>query len=121
MNTYTIALATRLKRKVFRAKNIPPDVLRIADAYLARNGIKLLQHRFYDYGFVLNVECASAEQAINIATGIRMETSRPIRELYPELWKMPSLWNNQPLVLEGSMTKENNNKIEKYYDGLKSR
>lgn len=121
MNTYTIALATRLKRKVFRAKNIPPEVLRIADAYLARNGIKLLQHRFYDYGFVLNVECVSAEQAIDIATGIRMETSRPIRELYPELWRMPSLWNNQPLVLEGSMTKENNNKIEKYYDGLKSR
>ena len=57
MSTYTIALATRLKRKVFRAGNIPVDVMEMIGDALRVNGMHLDGHRFYDYGVVLCVEC----------------------------------------------------------------
>ena len=92
MSTYTIALATRLKRKVFRAGNIP-----------------------------VCVECGGIAEAEKIAELIRKATSRPIRQKYPELWKMPSLWNQSPCIVEGKMDPENMEKIEEYYRNLKSR
>ena len=57
MGTYTIALATRLKRKVFRAGNIPGDVLEMISTVLRQNDASLGGYRFYDYGVVLCVEC----------------------------------------------------------------
>ena len=121
MNTYTIALATRLKRKVFRAKNIPRDVIRLTRIYLEKEGKELLDYKFYDYGFVVCIKCKNNEQPEKAAAGIRKETSRPIRSMYPELWSMPSLWNSRPLVVEGGMTDENMETVQKYYDSLKSR
>ena len=107
MSTYTIALATRLKRKVFRAGNIPVDVMEMIDDALRVNGTHLDGHRFYDYGVVLCVECGGIAEAEKIAELIRKATSRPIRQKYPELWKMPSLWNQSPCIVEGKMDPEN--------------
>ena len=121
MSTYTIALATRLKRRVFRARNIPGDVLRLTSEFLDKNGIKLTQHEFLDYGFVMCVECENREQAEWVAAGVRKATSRPVRDLYPELWSMPSLWNSRPLVIEGGISHENMEKMREYYEKLKSR
>ena len=121
MSTYTIALATRLKRKVFRAGNIPVDVMEMIDDALRVNGTHLDGHRFYDYGVVLCVECGGIAEAEKIAELIRKATSRPIRQKYPELWKMPSLWNQSPCIIEGKMDPENIEKIEEYYRNLKSR
>ena len=44
MSTYTIALATRLKRKVFRAGNIPVDVMEMIGDALRVNGTHLDGH-----------------------------------------------------------------------------
>ena len=77
--------------------------------------------RFYDYGVVLCVECGGIAEAEKIAELIRKATSRPIRQKYPELWKMPSLWNQSPCIVEGKMDPENIEKIEEYYRNLKSR
>lgn len=121
MKTYTIVLATRLKRRVFRAKNIPRDVQGLISEYLDKNGIKISQCKFYDYGFILSIECNDRKQAEKTAAGIRMATSKPIRSLYPELWQMPSLWNSKPLILEGGMSAENIKKAETYYDNLRTR
>ena len=121
MSTYTIALATRLKRKVFRAGNIPVDVMEMIGDALRVNGMHLDGHRFYDYGVVLCVECGGIAEAEKIAELIRKATSRPIRQKYPELWKMLSLWNQSPCIIEGKMDPENMEKIEEYDRNLKSR
>ena len=57
MSTYTIALATRLKRKVFRAGNIPGDVMEMIGDALRLYGTPLDGYRFYDYGVVLCSRC----------------------------------------------------------------
>ena len=71
MGTYTIALATRLKRKVFRAGNIPGDVLEMISTVLRQNDASLGGYRFYDYGVVLCVECGGIAEAEKIAEVIR--------------------------------------------------
>ena len=121
MGTYTIALATRLKRKVFRAGNIPGDVLEMIGTVLRQNDASLGGYRFYDYGVVLCVEYGGIAEAEKIAEVIRKTTSRPIRQKYPELWKMPSLWNQSPCIVEGDMDPDNMQKIEEYYRMLKTR
>ena len=121
MGTYTIALATRLKRRVFRAGNIPVDVMEMIGDVLRSNGTPLGEHRFYDYGVVLCVECGGMTEAERVAELVRKATSRPIRQKYPELWKMPSLWNQTPCIVEGKMDPKNMEKIEEYYRNLKSR
>ena len=121
MGTYTIALATRLKRRVFRAGNIPVDVMEMIGDVLRSNGTPLDEHRFYDYGVVLCVECGGMTEAERVAELVRKATSRPIRQKYPELWKMPSLWNQTPCIVEGKMDQKNMEKIEEYYRNLKSR
>ena len=121
MSTYTIALATRLKRKVFRAGNIPGDVMEMIGAVLKQSDASLDGYRFYDYGVVLCVECGGFTEAEKIAEVIRKTTSRPIRQKYPELWKMPSLWNQSPCIVEGNMGPDNMEKVEEYYRRLKTR
>ena len=121
MSTYTIALATRLKRKVFRAGNIPGDVMEMIGDALRLYVTPLDGYRFYDYGVVLCVECGGMTEAERIAELVRKATSRPIRQKYPELWKMPSLWNQTPCIVEGKMDPKNMEKIEEYYRNLKSR
>ena len=121
MGTYTIALATRLKRKVFTAGNISKDVLEKAEDVFAESGVLLKDHRFYDYGVAFCVECRDRDEALGTADRIRKATSRPIRQMYQELWRMPSLWNQTPFVAEGNLGEENLKRIDKYYDGLKSR
>ena len=61
------------------------------------------------------------EEAAKVSEVIRKATSRPIRQKYPELWKMPSLWNQSPRIVEGKMDSENMEKIEDYYRRLKTR
>ena len=80
MGTYTIALATRLKRRVFRAGNIPVDVMEMIGDVLRSNGTPLGEHRFYDYGVVLCVECGGMTEAERVAELVRKATSRPIRQ-----------------------------------------
>ena len=63
----------------------------------------------------------SEEEAAKVSEVIRKATSRPIRQKYPELWKMPSLWNQSPCIVEGEMDSENMEKIEDYYRRLKTR
>ena len=121
MEIYTIAFATRLKRRVFRAKNIPPDVEALVNTYLSKNGKKPERYIFCDYGMVLSIGCENAGQAGALAAGIRRATSKPVRSLYPELWSMPSLWNSRPLILKGGTDEKNMTKIREYYESLKSR
>lgn len=121
MSTYTIALATRLKRRVFRAGNIPGDVIELIGDSLKSYGGSLKEYKFFDYGVVLSIDCSDAAQAVRIADAVRKATSKPIRQKYPELWKMPSLWNQSPCILEGEMSQTNMEKVEEYYRNLKSR
>ena len=119
--TYTIVLATRLKRRVFQSRRIPVEVVSMAEEVIAGEGAGLLGNEFCDYGISLFVKCESMEKAREIANRIRRATSGPIRAKYPELWKMPSLWNRNPLVFEGDMTPENRTRVTEYYESLKSR
>lgn len=121
METYTIALATRLKRKVFRARNIPDDVIAIAREEVSRQNAALISYEVFDYGIVLYVVCRDRDAAIQIADSVRRATSGPIRHKYPELWKMPSLWNSRPLIEEGGAGPGNDKKVSEYYESLKSR
>lgn len=121
MSIYTIAMATRLKRKVFRSRNIPHDVIVLGQNAFAKEGAELKGYRFYDYGVVMCVECGSKEHALRIANSFRMATSGPVRKEYPELWRMPSLWNSRPLIEEGGMSTENIKRAEEYFESLKSR
>jgi hypothetical protein len=121
MKAYTIALATRLKRRIFNAGNIPLDVIGLIRDVLKERGLALSGYKFYDYGVVLCLECTDQEEAAKVSEVIRKATSRPIRQKYPELWKMPSLWNQSPCIVEGEMDSENMEKIEDYYRRLKTR
>ena len=121
MKAYTIALATRLKRRIFNAGNIPLDVIGLIRDVLKERGLALSGYKFYDYGVVLCLECTDKEEAAKISEAIRKATSRPIRQKYPELWKMPSLWNQTPCIVEGEMDTGNMEKIEEYYRSLKTR
>ena len=121
MKTYTIALATRLKRKVFLAGNIPADVERLSREALNEEGIDIKETLFYDYGYVCCVNAPESIKPEAIAYTIRKSTSRPIREMYPELWAMPSLWNSKAYIEDGELTEAKKKNIEGYYQTLKSR
>ena len=114
------SVSDQIKKKGLQGRKYSRVMEMIGDA-LRVNGMHLDGHRFYDYGVVLCVECGGIAEAEKIAELIRKATSRPIRQKYPELWKMPSLWNQSPCIVEGKMDPENMEKIEEYYRNLKSR
>jgi hypothetical protein len=68
MKAYTIALATRLKRRIFNAGNIPLDVIGLIRDVLKERGLALSGYKFYDYGVVLCLECTDQEEAAKVST-----------------------------------------------------
>lgn len=121
MRTYTIALATRLKRKVFLAGNIPSDVKDIVEDALQKRDAHVKEMKFLPYGCICCVDVPEAIYPDRIAYLIRTSTSKPIRDKYPELWSMPSLWNRKTFIREGMITEDAVREINEFYDSLKTR
>ena len=118
---YIVAIATRLKRKVFLSKNICDDVLALSCRAAAECGINVISHAFVPYGMELVLDCTNEEDAKRAAKAIRYATSGTVRKRYPELWSMPSFWTRDCLVVKWSEEDEPREKINNFYASLKSR
>lgn len=117
----TIALATRLKRKVFLAKGIEQRAeLLIKEASL-NLPLDLIQLDFLPYGFILTASNPKGLATEDIAYYLRKATSSALRHEYPELQSMPSLWTRDFFTCSGGTTESVNEKIRLFYDGIKSR
>ena len=107
MEEYYVVLVTRLRRKVFAARNVRDttrDALSVAAETLQ---LELHDTKFLDEGVVCRI---SAEDDLGIdkrVAKMRLLTSANIRKEYAELWKMPSFWTKKVLVMKEKPSKEN--------------
>lgn len=118
---YMVAMATRLKRKVFLSKNIRKDVLALSCKAAAEYGTDVISYAFIPYGMELVLDCATEEAARRTAKAIRYATSGTVRKRYPELWSMPSFWTRDCLVIEWAEQGNTRKTLDDFYASLKSR
>ena len=118
---YTVALATRLKRKVFLAGNIPVACEAMIRDIVAEEGVTIHSIRFYPYGVLMELESGADKTLDQIITAIRKGTSRKIRIMFPELHRMPSFWTEKYWSAEGGLSDDTVESAEKYFASLKAR
>ena len=118
---YIVAMATRLKRKVFLSGNIRADISNMVRIAADENGCVVKELMFRDYGIAVLLECEDRRAAEQVVRGIRYSTSGTIRRRYPELWGMPSFWTRKTLILETDGWKDSMEEIDRFYASLKSR
>lgn len=124
METYTystIAMCTRLKKKVFLAKGIAEQFLEIITVRILKKGVKITSAEFLPYGVVLEIEHPESLDMKALIREIRLATSKPLRDTYMELWHMPSLWVRDYYFKNSCRTEDVNNEIQAYYNKQKSR
>ena len=121
---YTIALATRLRRRVFTARGVA-EHFEILLAELAESqGWKNLTVRFYDSGVHITLTVSgdsTSASGTDIADAIRTYTSGAIRRAFKELWAMPSLWTKRCYVEEGVGSEETEVKIQRFFETIPTR
>ncbi|MBR7084542.1 MAG: hypothetical protein IKI37_05140 [Oscillospiraceae bacterium] len=119
MDTYTLAFATRLKRRIFNAGGIRNETETMFRDILKQKNIDVISMEFSDYGIVITAKgFASEEDAAKTAKELRIRTSKPLRYQYYELGKMPSLWTENVFIKN---SRADNNEISAYYDKIKTR
>lgn len=121
MNIYTVALATRLKRRVFAAGGIPPFFEKNITVVFSGNGITLKSIRFLDYGVVMEIGSDEELERGRISNLIRRGTSSLIRNEFSELMALPSLWTRQIYFEKGCLDDEKEACIKAFYDSLRTR
>ena len=119
--TYSIAIASRLKRRIFLAGNIPSEFLRLAKAALNENLISIQQYRFYDYGVLLQLNMPDEMSPETAAALIRSSTSKPLRTTFSELWPLPSLWTRKCFIKAGELDGLFVQEAEDFFASLKNR
>ena len=119
--TFTFALATRLKRRIFLAGNIPNEFLRLATEALKEEDITITKHTFYDFGVLLELSLPENTSPDSVATLIRESTSKPLRITFSELWPLPSLWTKKCLIRQGELDENFIREADEFYASLKSR
>ena len=117
----TIAICTRLKKKVFLAKGIAEQFLEIITVRILKKGAKITSAEFFPYGVVLEIEHSESLDMKAFVREIRLATSKPLRDTYMELWHMPSLWIRDYYLKNSCRTEDVNNEIQAYYNKQKSR
>lgn len=118
---YTFVLATRLRRRVFTAKNIPTLCSNLLVDFCKTNGCELIQHGYYDYGLWFSLSLPSWKLVPAIADDFRRYSSGPIRDAFKELWAMPSLWTRRCLIFEGLPSKDSEEMIKEFMDSIPKR
>lgn len=118
---FYIAIATRLKRKIFLAGNITESVRKETYDAAEKNKCRIINCQFRPYGMEFMLDCDTEQTAKQVVKCMRYATSGPVRKRYPELWKMPSLWARKYLIVETDGKFPPNKIVEEYYDSLKSR
>ena len=117
----TIAMCTRLKKKVFLAKGIAEQFLEIITVRILKKGAKITSAEFLPYGVVLEIRHPESLDTKTLVREIRFATSKPLRDTYMELWHMPSLWIRDYYLKNSCRTEDVNNEIQAYYNKQKSR
>ena len=124
MDTYTvstIAMCTRLKRKVFLAKGIAERFTEIITVIILSHDSEITAIEFLPYGAIFELKHPEALDVNALVREIRLATSKPIRDTYMELWHMPSLWIREFYLHNGCKTADTNKEILEYYNKQKSR
>lgn len=122
--TYTIALATRLRRRIFAAKGVAEYLITLLTELAQSQGWKNLTVRFYDSGVRITLTVRDDSVSVsgaNIADAIRIYTSGAIRRAFKELWAMPSLWTKRCYVEEGAGNEETEMNIQSFFEAIPTR
>lgn len=120
-NKYCITLVTRLKRRVFLSKNIPAEIIQIADQTFLQNGVTRTGYRFSENTITIEVETDSVNNCVYVSSILRRESSGVIRYMFPELWHLPSLWNKDVLITNGEYDESTEKAIRLKLDSLRAR
>ena len=124
METYTystIAMCTRLKKKVFLAKGIAERFLEIITVRILIKNARTISAEFIPYGVILEIKHPESLDMKALVREIRLATSKPLRDTYMELWHMPSLWVRDYYLKNSCRTEDVNNEILAYYKKQKKR
>lgn len=116
-----IILATRLKRRIFRARAIPDAVTDLARDALVEHGCTLEEATYWEYGAAFKVDLTDSMTDEDAAKWIRNATSGPIRKQFQELWPMPSLWTRGHCMVPVSEEEQMDERAKAYFDGIPTR
>jgi|GEM_PF-4755876 len=121
MYDYTVALATRLKRKVFAAGAIAETFEKILTVKISAEGMSLISLKTLEYGAVIELSSPFPVQESSISRLIRISTSAPLRYEFPDLWSLPSLWTKRIYFASGFLNEEKKQEIDAFFDSIKTR
>ncbi len=119
-STYTIAISTRLRRKIFSDVRVRECFQSLLPVALSGEEITVLSTVFRDDGVILSVRGEDLDPEY-LSAIIRHRTSGRIRELYPEFQSMPSLWTKRVFFVSGEYSERVGEEIESFFDGIKKR
>lgn len=117
----TIALATRLKRRVFASDIIKEEAEKLICENIDTINSTLISISFEDYGLILTLNNKDNLPTSDIAYFLRTATSAPLRNKYSNLNKMPSLWTRNYFCENGYMTNDTMAAVQEYFQQIKSR
>ena len=122
MRTLSIALATRLRRKIFSAGNIPTVVIQLVKEALSEMDCLLTDFAFVsEYGLLLEISAPDNLEPEKISFSLRTYTSKRIRNKFPELWSMPSLWTRRFYSEENAFSDAFKENAERFFFTVKTR
>ena len=120
VRTYTIAMATRLRRKVFSSDLKREYFVSILPIALLGENIEVTDTVFRDDGVILCVRGEEMDPDY-VASVIRHRTSGRMRDSFEELFKMPSLWTKRVYSHTGKISDVPDGEIEEYYKSIRTR
>lgn len=120
-NTVTIALATRLKRRIFSGDAVADLTKRLIEKEAADLQLQIRYIKFLDYGLIITICSHEKMDAEEIVYRFRKCTSSVLRDVFPELKSMPSVWNRNFLLEKGVLDENKQKDIDEFYFSLKAR
>ncbi len=120
--TYTLVLATRLKRRIFTAGGVRAELEELAKRFCIEYEIGMVKLEILEYGCIFVYVCGDAcrYDACTIASRFRYFTSGKLRYDFAELWKMPSLWTKRCLIKEGGFGGVGE-ELDEFFSSIKTR
>lgn len=117
----TIALCTRLRRKVFQITGSQEKVSEVLYAKAPQYGIEIIKLYFLDYGLIVELNNPDSLSTSDVAFFLRTSTSGLLRSAYPALSKMPSLWIRNYFCKNGYLTYDVWQETASFYENQKRR
>lgn len=118
--TYTLALASRLRRKIFSDEPVRAFfILQMFNALIGE-GVVVVDTRFREDGVILTVRGENLDPDYIVAI-LRYRTSGTVRERFSKFSKMPSLWTKKCLCLNGELSNIPEEEIIEFFNSIKTR